>query len=517
MDKRNEIQICDCTIRDGGYYTNWDFEENLVKMYLNAMNDIPAITHIEIGYRSKPSNEYFGEYFYCPTHVLKMAKQLCPNKEIAVMLNEKDTKAEELGELLDDCKDYVGLVRIAVDPKSINRAASLAKAIKLKDFKVGFNIMYMSNWAKDKEFIQTLNQLDGIVDYIYMVDSFGGIYPDDVKQALKLIMQEINIPIGFHGHNNLELGLANSITAIENGCSVIDATITGMGRGAGNLKTELLLTCLNAKEIIHVDFNKLNPIVTEFEKMQNHYLWGTNLPYMISGAYSLPQKDVMSWISKRRYTTESIINALQNKKDNLADNYSIPLLKNESASRQVIIIGGGQNAIKHSHALKLFSLKNPEVILIHAGTRWVETFNNLPNYQYFCLLGAEGYKLHKVLPFLNLNNIKCILEPSPRIMGTILPTEIIAKTFELPCISFIKEYPDSLLTIAFQLCIELKANNVFLFGLDGYDEKTDEQMIEVSMENQSLIDNFQNINHNTTSLLPTNYQNVSVTSIYSLL
>ncbi len=63
------IQICDCTLRDGGYYTNWDFDEDLVKMYFNAMNDIPAITHIEIGYRSIPMNEYYGEYYYCPERV----------------------------------------------------------------------------------------------------------------------------------------------------------------------------------------------------------------------------------------------------------------------------------------------------------------------------------------------------------------------------------------------------------------------------------------------------------------
>lgn len=515
--KQVNIQICDCTLRDGGYYTNWDFEENLVKMYFNAMNEIPAITHIEIGYRSKPSNQYFGEYFYCPTHVLKMAKQLCPNKEIAVMLDEKDTNLEDLDELLNPCINYINLVRIAVDPKNIQRAAILAKAIKNKGFKMGFNIMYMSKWAKNKAFIQTLNQLEGDVDYIYMVDSFGGIYPDDINEALELIKQEITIPIGFHGHNNMELGLANSLAAIENGCQVIDTTITGMGRGAGNLKTELLLTCLNAKELIHVDFNKLNPIVSEFEKMQKQYLWGTNLPYMISGAYSLPQKDVMSWIAKRRYTTESIINALQNKKDNLADNYNIPILINELESKQIIIIGGGPNSIKHAHGLKLYSLKNPEVVLIHAGTRLVETFNNLPNHQYFCLLGAEGYKLQKVLPSLNLRNIKCVLEPSPRMMGTILPNEIIDKTYELPSISFINEYPDSLLTIAFQLSIELKAKDVFLFGLDGYDEKTDEQMVEVSKENQILIDNFQKHYNNLSSLLPTNYQNIPVTSIYSLL
>jgi len=290
-----------------------------------------------------------------------------------------------------------------------------------------------------------------------------------------------------------------------------------MGRGAGNLKTELLLTSLNSKELIYVDFNKLNPVVVEFEKMQKDYLWGTSLPYMISGAYSLPQKDVMSWISKRRYTTESIINALQNRKNNLSDNHKVSVLKNEPAVNNVVIVGGGPNAQKHAHALKLFCKKYPETVLIHAGSRFVETFNNLPNQQFYCLLGAEGYKLQGALPNLNLENIKCILEPSPRKMGTILPDEMIDKTFELTEINFIKNYPDSLLTIAFQLSKDLGSEEVYLFGLDGYDMKTDEQMVEVSKENQFLVNEFINTGNVVTSLTPSNYQGFNTISIYSKL
>lgn len=510
-----KIQICDCTLRDGGYYTNWDFEENLVKKYFNAMNDIPAVTHIEIGYRSMPMSEYYGEYYYCPEHVLKMAKDLCPDKQIAIMLNEKDTKIEDLDELLVPYKKYIDLVRTAVAPVNLERARTLGKELKKRGFKVAFNLMYMSQWATDIEFIKKLNQLEGEVDYIYMVDSFGGVYPEDVKDALSLIKKEMKIPIGFHGHNNMELGLANSLVALENGCDIVDATITGMGRGAGNLKTELLLTSLNSKEIIHIDFNKLNPIVAEFEKMQKQYLWGTSLPYMISGAYSLPQKEVMSWIAKRRYTTESIINALQNRKNNLTDNHQVPVLKNEAKAKQVVIIGGGPNTQKHAHALKLFCNKYPDTVLIHAGTRFVDLFNELPNRQYYCLLGTEGYKLQKALPNLNLKNIKCVLEPSPRKMGTILPEKIVPETFELAKISFAENYPDSLLTIAFQLCLDLNAENVCLFGLDGYDMKTDEQMVEVSKENQLVIDQFIKAVNALVSFTPSNYSGFKTISIYS--
>lgn len=511
----NIIQICDCTLRDGGYYTNWDFNKSLVQSYFRAMAEIPAITHIEIGYRSKASGQYLGEYFYCPNHVLKMAKELCANKELAIMLNERDTKVEDLDELLDPCKPYIQLVRMAVDPKNLDSAAKLAVEIKAKGFKVGFNLMYMSQWASDLEFIKSLKSLESCIDYIYMVDSFGSVYPNDVKTALEAICETIDIPVGFHGHNNLELGLANSLIALENGCQVIDATITGMGRGAGNLKTELLLTSLNAQDKVQFDFNKLNPIVAEFEEMQQQYKWGTNLPYMISGAYSLQQKEVMSWISKKRFTTESIINALQNKKNKQLDNYEIPVLANEPSSINAIIIGGGENTKKHLHALESFCQQHPESVIIHAGVRYVDVLNKLPNKQYYCLLGSEGNKLQKRLSTLKLDNVKCILEPSPRVMGTILPEAIQNITHELPKVNFIENYPDSLLTIAFQLSLELKAENVMLFGLDGYDVKSNEQMIEVSSENQYIIDSFLKGDTNLTSATPTNYKNITTQSIYS--
>lgn len=513
---RENINICDCTLRDGGYYTNWDFDQNLVESYFRTINAIDAITHVEIGYRSLPMKEYLGEYYYCPNYILSKVKDLCPLKEITVMLNEKDTPTDRLDEVLGPCQGIVSLIRIAVNPKELDSAIQLAIAVKAKGFKVAFNIMYMSTWVQNNEFISRLKNLEGIVDFIYMVDSFGGIYPDEIKKSLPKIKENVSIPIGFHGHNNMELALANTLTALEFGCSIVDSTITGMGRGAGNLKTELLLVTLCSKDKISLNFNTLNPIVSAFEILQKQYGWGANLAYMISGAYSLPQKDVMSWISKRRYTTESIINALQNKKDSLTDNLNLPKLTNEPTGERVIIIGGGETTLKHAHALIQYCKKYPDTILLFAGTRYVELFSKLENRQYFCLLGAEGSKLQRSIPLLNMNNVKCILEPSPRIMGTILPEEIKHITFELPKINFTKQYPDTLLTIAFQLTINLNPSEIYTFGLDGYDLKNEQQMIEVSKENQELINSFIDAGYTLTSLTPTSYQNIRESSIYSL-
>src|SRR5690606_15324869 len=143
-------------------------------------------------------------------------------------------------------------------------------------------------------------------------------------EIMNIVKSKTNVPLGFHGHNNLELGLINTLTAIENGVDIVDATITGMGRGAGNLKTELLLTALNANKNLPVDFNALSEVVDRFQELQLHYGWGTNLPYMVSGSNSLPQKDVMDWVSNGTISFNSIIRALQNQKAGITDNEKFP-------------------------------------------------------------------------------------------------------------------------------------------------------------------------------------------------
>lgn len=155
--------------------------------------------------------------------------------------------------------------------------------------------------------------MKGIADYFYIVDSYGGVYPQDVTETIQLVRSYISdVPLGFHRHNNMELALINTLTSIKEGCEMVDATITGTGRGGGNVKTELLLTALNAQGRLEVDFNQLSKVVDGFTALQKTYEWGTNLPYMVSGAYSLPQKDVMDWVGKRFYSFNSIIRALQN-------------------------------------------------------------------------------------------------------------------------------------------------------------------------------------------------------------
>jgi len=509
----NQVEILDCTLRDGGYYTNWDFDNKIVDTYLNCCNNLP-IQYLEIGYRSIPLKDYHGEYFYLPIHVLKRLKNKSV-KKLVIILNEKDINVNDIFQLLQPCLGIIDLVRIAVDPREIVRATTLALEIKKMGFKVAFNVMYMSRWKSQNNFFENLSPLNSILEYFYMVDSFGGVYPSDVKEAISLVREVLpNVKLGFHGHNNIELALINTLTAIEGGCSIVDATITGMGRGAGNLKTELLLSVLNSNYFLDVNFNSLSKVVDEFTLLQKQYGWGTNLPYMFSGANSLPQKDVMNWVGKSYYSFNSIIRALQNESSTSNVNIYEPFIDN-TIWDNVIIIGGGDSIELHKEAIFEYLRKNEDVAVIHASSKNAIAFKELKNRQYFCLLGNEGYRMEDVFNNDLPDDCTCILPPSPRKMGTYIPKSFKGETYELKRFTFIENSEDSQTAIALQLTIDLGASNVKCLGYDGYSNiNADSRQQELFAENQILFSKFaQYTGNKITSLSPTSYD-LEIKSIY---
>ena len=508
------MKLLDCTIRDGGYYTLWDFPSQVVSAYIEAMNKLP-IDYLEVGYRNNPSKEYLGEFGYSPVSTLRRLRKDCC-KKIVVMLNEKSTRLEDLDNLLKPIQGLVDMVRIAIDPKNFDRALVLAKEVKKQGFEVGFNTMYMSKWNEYEGFLDKLRQLDQVVDLFCMVDSFGGVTPMDVRSLFEVVKQRTTVPIGFHGHNNMQLGLINTLTAIECGADYVDATILGMGRGAGNLNMELLLTYLN-KGGFPVDFNVLGEVITAFHTLYENYRWGTNLPYMISGANSLPQKEVMEWVSNRTYSFNSIVRALDNKKNNQKDNARYPLFKAHSAER-VLIVGGGNSCLVHQQAVKQFAALIPSMPLIFVTSRYAALYNDLSNPKYYCLVGNEAKRLSRNVSEKDFNGV-CLLAPYPRRMGTEVPPYAERLTYELDNITFTHSYLDSCTTLALQAAIAMEAKEVNIIGYDGYKgEVLSEKEMELTNENKTLFEAFKDAQGvELRSLTPSLYKSLKVESIYQFL
>jgi len=514
------MNILDCTLRDGGYYTNWDFDKELVKTYLESMNQLP-INYIEVGYRSKPKLGYLGEYFYCPQYVLEEIRDIS-KKKLVIILNEKDINFSSLPELLKPIVGIVDMVRMAIDPINLNRAIGIAKAIKNMGFEVGFNVMYMSNWIANKNFLNQLSEVNDIATYFYMVDSYGGVYPDDVKEITNIVKSKTNAKIGFHGHNNLELGLINTLTAIDSGADIVDCTITGMGRGAGNLKTELLLTALNAKKGLEVNFNALSNIVEEFSKLEKKYQWGTNLPYMVSGANSLPQKEVMDWMSKRLYSLNSIIRALVNKNNGVQDNLKLEILNRDKVritnNTEIFIVGGGPSVKCHQRGIIQY-IKQKDAIILYASSRNVGVFNEVDLPKIHCLSGNEGLRLEEIYgDYINISNSIALLPCYPRNMGTYIPDKLKVRSYELTENFFGDEYSDSNTAIILSVAIQFNIKNLYAIGFDGYEGIIGTKEMELFEENEAIFKKYiKKFKTNIFSLTPTKYKSLKQISLYEKL
>lgn len=511
------IRILDCTLRDGGYYTNWDFSQELVDEYCATAEVLP-LDYVEVGYRSIAMKDYLGKYFYCPLSVLADLKSKMPSKKLAIILNEKDIRQEHLDEVLGECYEYISLVRMAVSPDNFLRALRLAEGIKAMGYEVAFNVMYMSSWNSDSAFLENMGETKGLIDLFYMVDSYGGILPHEVKDTIDLIKSRTDVPLGFHGHNNMEMALANTITAIEHGCDIVDATITGMGRGAGNLRTELLLIYLASRQGLNIPFNSLSQTVDSFEKLRAHHGWGTQLPYIFSGAFSLPQKQVMEWVGMNRYSLGNIVNALKNQKDSVDDNIKLPALKTDLNYNKAIIIGGGPTIELHNEAILSFAQRNKDACLILAGAKNASHIESLDKGRYYALSGFESEKLLKSVSQINLDRDHFVFPPYPRKMGTVIPDSLRDNSMELNEIRITSSSADSPLVISLQIALDLGVKEIYLAGFDGYDAARDRNQFMLAIENQRIIDDFQKIKEvRLVSITPTRYKNLPTRSIYNLI
>lgn len=253
--------------------------------------------------------------------------------------------------------------------------------------------------------------------------------------------------------------------------------------------------------------------------MQADNGWGTNLPYMVSGAHSLPQKQVMEWVTKRYYSLNSIIRALSNQSKGIKDNKELKALDfdEEKKYSSAILIGGGPNAVQHAKGIKEFLIKNPDIVIIHASSKNALSYEALPNEQYFCLVGNEGHRLEEVFNYNTKINGKCILPPYPRKMGTYIPSALSDCAYELNTVDFTEKFEDSHTAIALQTAYELGVGTIYFTGYDGYaGDAIDKKEQELFLENEYLFKNFKNKKSvDLISITSTLYEGLEEDSVYS--
>ena len=226
------VKILDCTTRDGGNCTNWNYSDEYI---FNLMSDLNTkkISFYEIGYRNYYDRNNKGDFYYCTPDFIKKFYDKKGNLQIGVMV---DTKRYNEIDFIDGKNDYIDFVRIATHPEKIEETLSIAEALYKRNYNVMIQFMDIPNLEEKHYKILEKWKYKNIPEIIYLADTYGIVDVDDLEKIYNKISEIGYKSIGFHAHNKNNLALKNSLKAIDLGAYAIDVTQDGIGINGGNLK-----------------------------------------------------------------------------------------------------------------------------------------------------------------------------------------------------------------------------------------------------------------------------------------
>ena len=294
---REEIKVLDCTIRDGGLMNSSNFSDEVVRAVYDACADA-GIDYMEMGYKNSTriySPDKFGAWRFCKEDDIN--RIIGDNKrDIKISVMADAEKCDYKTDILPKEKSPIDLIRVATYIHQIPLAVDMINDAVSKGYEATVNLMAVST-VRESELDEGLEMLGQTpAKAIYLVDSFGSLYGEQIRYMMAKYMRvahEFGKEIGIHAHNNLQLAFSNTIEAIVAGANMVDGTLAGLGRGAGNCPLEMLVGFLhNPKYSVRP---LLECVEKHIEPMRAKLGWGFDYPYMVTGFLNRHPKDAMEF------------------------------------------------------------------------------------------------------------------------------------------------------------------------------------------------------------------------------
>jgi len=294
---RPEIKVLDATIRDGGLMNDHVFEDKVVSAVYNTCV-AAGIDYMEFGYKASKkifAQDKFGAWKFCDEDDLRrIVGDNDTALKLTVMADAERTDYHE--DILPSEQSVLHTIRVATYIHQIPTALDMIKDAHDKGYETTVNLMAVSA-VQERDLDGALDALAGSeVDVIYLVDSWGAFYSEQIHaitQKYLDIARATGKEVGIHTHNNQQLAYANTVEAIIRGANYLDASMAGLGRGAGNCPLELLLGFL------HNPKYHLRPVLAcveeHIEPLRADLLWGYDAPYMITGQLNQHPRAAMAF------------------------------------------------------------------------------------------------------------------------------------------------------------------------------------------------------------------------------
>jgi 4-hydroxy 2-oxovalerate aldolase len=382
MSQQKRPLILDCTLRDGGYYNDWDFSLDEAREIVAALGKA-GVDIIEIGYRSTDETQFYGAFKYCSEDVMRSIVAGV-DAAFAFMIDAKEfapTGMVDLAALRARVpprdESIFSWCRIAAHPNALAPAVAMAAELKQRGYAVGLNIMGISALepAALKAAVDEVAGAD--IDVLYLADSYGSLTPEMVREKIDALRAGFPGKVGVHMHENLGLALANTLAAVDHGADFVDVTLAGMGRGAGNARTEQLLLALFARGgRKDLDPSTLLPVLREhMAPLQRRFGWGWDFNYMLSGLVGIHPMYCQELKAGARYDLEEVARILEGipssrrarfdeaellaaearfaerKRNDVGEVENVSPWVPQRALEEVLVVAGGPSAAAHKDGL----------------------------------------------------------------------------------------------------------------------------------------------------------------------
>ena len=383
----DHVQLLDCTLRDGAYLIDKKFGDNTIYGIISGLLK-SKVDLIEIGFFQ---DEGFGE-----------GKTVFLNSNDAKRFVPQD-KGNTIFTVLADCSRYslsnldvcdgtsVDAVRECFFKVERDQAIENCKTIKEKGYKCFVQPVDILGYS-DVELIELISKINEIEPYcLSIVDTFGSMYQEDLHRVFELINHNLisTCKIGFHSHNNMQMSnaLSQEFVRMTYGKRevVIDGTISGMGRGAGNTPTELIAQYLVSHHNYSYDMDAMLDIIDDYmDNIRSRCTWGYSTPYFVAGCYSahvnniaylkeknsIKSKDIryilnkIGAIPRKRYDYELLEKTyMEYLESDIDDSVSIDELKEYVKGRSVVLLAPGNTATSQIDEIKKYVNDNKAIVI----------------------------------------------------------------------------------------------------------------------------------------------------------
>ena len=475
------MKIIDCTLRDGGYHTKWNFDKDFLDSYFNLLKLNPYLES-EIGYKRHSlsvDDSSLGKLAFCNSSFLNYLKKFNLKNKLWIMIDVKELK--ELGLSSSDYLDNLSIfkdslmplksIRLAVSLENLTYAISLSKELIKRNYEVAINIMNIFN--RDINDIKLgLKQIQNLsISRIYFADSEGIGTPFKLTNLITNIQPLLNeeIDLGFHAHNNNGMAIAWCLEPIAKNISACDGSFLGFGRGVGNASTESLIAFF--KELTPLQCSRIMDFIEKFIKpLQNKYNWGSKLETIIGSKFKLNQTQLINFLEPQQFTNLEKVSAIY-KYDSfrnkiIKEEKSFLSVKNNIENQTVLIIAPGKTMQDRSFSDSVLTyIREFKPVVIE-----INVVNCLDNFEprITCVNSIE-----RLCQILSRERIEpnFFLTSKKRIKSLIIENKEKSKVDFFDMNLFKNRFDDE--QLSHSVCVALgyseikKAKNIIIAGVDG--------------------------------------------------